>query len=313
MLFAGARWTLSQRLRRFGVRWRASRMAAGEPWSLPDPRAEIAGFRPDQQHEALSAACRLLDVEECGEPRRYGRQRKSVGTTVRARDGSANWLKVVCLHSRAAIWMRDGELSAPEIPNVSRPSIIRTIDWNADGISWCALQFTLAPSLPAAETAALTRPIATVDDNWLAGLKRALDRVGEMPLTRWHAHPGTIARVVARRFGRRAPIDIDEWRNAHGDINWGNVTMPSLALLDWEYWGAAPRGFDAATLLVHSIIDSAMTRRITALFADDLETPTGRVAQLYLMARHLDQIEAGFGDPRHHGPLEAEARRLLKR
>lgn len=209
--------------------------------------------------------------------------------------------------------MRNGELSAPEIPNVSRPSIIRTTDWSTDGIPWCALQFTLAPSPAAAKTAALTQPIASVDDPWLARLKQVLDRVGGMPLTRWHAHPGTIARVIARRFGARAPIDIDEWRVAHGDINWGNVTTPSLSLLDWEYWGAAPRGFDAATLLVHSIIDPAMTRKITALFADDLETPTGRVAQLYLLARHLDQIEAGFGDPRHHGPLEAEARRLLKR
>ena len=309
MLLAGAHRRLSQRLRRFRVRWQASRMTADAHWTMP-ALSETAGFQPQQQHEALATACRLFDVEPCGEVR-DGYWRKSVGVPVRCRDSSVNWVKIIDTPDRSMAWRRDGEISAPIIPDVPRPSIVNSARWDADGIAWCAFQFTIVPSPPAAETPALTRPIRNIDDAWLAQLKQVLDRVGKAPLTRWLLHPGTIARRIAMRFGARAPYEVEEWRNAHGDLNWSNVTTPKLALLDWEYWGAAPRGFDAATLLVHSIIDSAMTRRITTLFADDLETPTGRVAQLYLMARHLDQIEAGFGDPRHHGPLEAEARRLL--
>jgi hypothetical protein len=313
MRFAGARWYFSQRLRRFTVLRRAGRMSPGEPWSLPDRPAEIAGFQPHQQREALMEACRLLDVEQSGTTVRFGRQRKSVGTEVRTRDGSLNWVKVVCPHHQSAIWMRDGELSAPHVPGVSRPSLVRSLDWRSGDAPWCALQFTLAPSPTAAETSALGEPIRTVDDAWLERLKQAIDRVGATPLGRWHSHPGTIARIISRRFGDGAPFEVDEWRTAHGDITWSNLTTPVLSLLDWESWGSAPRGYDAATLLTHSVADPVTARKIAERFADDLNSRSGLVAQLYLVAFLIDQIEAGFGDPRHYRPLEALARQVLTR
>jgi hypothetical protein len=82
-------------------------------------------------------------------------------------------------------------------------------------------------------------------------------------------------------------------------------------LLDWEFWGAAPRGFDAATLLAHSFLDPALFRRIEAAFADDLNTRSGIAARLYQFASLLNKIEADLRDPREHRIAEAEARRLL--
>jgi hypothetical protein len=310
---AGSRWYFFQRLRRLGARWRAGRMSADEPWSLPDPPANGASFQPHQQQEALIEGCRLLGVEPSGATVRYGRQKKSVGTEVRTREGMLNWVKVVCLGSWSAIWLRDGERSAPDVPGVSRPSVVSAVDWRSRDLPWCALQFTLASSPAAAETPALGGPIKTVDDAWLARLKQAIDRVGEVPLQRWRTHPGGIARVIAQRFGSSAPFEVDEWRTAHGDLTWRNVTTPELALLDWEFWGAAPRGYDAATLLTHSVADPATAQKIADLFAEDLNTASGVVAQLYLIAFFLNQIEAGLGDPRHHRPLEALAKQLLKR
>jgi len=285
-------------------------MAADAHWTMP-ALPETAGFRP-QQHEALATACRLFDVKPCGDTR-LGYWRRSIGVPVRQRDGALNWVKVICLHDRWAIWRRDGEVSAPIIPRVERPSIVNNAEWSADGVAWCALQFTVAPSPPAGDSSALVRPILTIDDIWLAQLKQVLDRIAALPLTRWYLHPGSVARMIAERFGVRAPVVVDEWRNAHGDVNWANVTTPHLALLDWEYWGAAPRGYDAATLLMHSTGDAALMQKIRSLFADDLDTPAGVIAQLYLVARGLNHIEGGLGDPRRHGPLEAEANRLLKR
>lgn len=125
-------------------------------------------------------------------------------------------------------------------------------------------------------------------------------------------HPGRVACVIGQRFGRKAPYDIDEWWSAHGDLTRGNVTARHLTLLDWEFWGAAPRGYDAATLLSLSFGDPALFRRIEATFAADLETPSGIVARLYRYALRLDNIEAGVRNPREHQAIEAEARRLLR-
>jgi hypothetical protein len=129
------------------------------------------------------------------------------------------------------------------------------------GARWYALQFSLAPSRAVSERSWLSEPLGSVDDRWLVELKQAVDRISAAPLTRWHLHPGTAARVITQRFGRTAPYQIDEWRTAHGGLNWNNLTAPRLSILDWELWGAAPRGFDAATLLAHTFNDPALFRR----------------------------------------------------
>ena len=68
---------------------------------------------------------------------------------------------------------------------------------------------------------------------------------------------------------------------------------PRLAILDWELWGRAPAGTDAATLLCYSLLVPDVAERVRALLADLLDTPTGRVAQLYVIARLLDRTEGG--------------------
>jgi hypothetical protein len=60
-------------------------------------------------------------------------------------------------------------------------------------------------------------------------------------------------------------------------------------------------------------MDPVLFRRIEAIFAEDLDTPSGIVARLFQFSRILDQIEAGARDPREHRVAEAEARKLLRR
>jgi thiamine kinase-like enzyme len=140
-----------------------------------------------------------------------------------------------------------------------------------------------------------------------------VEAIGRVPLSRWLLHPGTARRVITKRFGSKAPYQIDEWRTAHGDLNWSNLTAPQLTILDWEFWGVAPRGFDAATLLTHTFYDPALFRRIEALFQEDLNSSSGVVARLYHYARRLEAIEAGKLDPSEHGLVEAEAIRVSRR
>ncbi|QYN18888.1 hypothetical protein [Amycolatopsis sp. DSM 110486] len=43
---------------------------------------------------------------------------------------------------------------------------------------------------------------------------------------------------------------VDEWTTAHADVHWHNLSAEGH-LIDWEDWGRAPRGLDAATLASH--------------------------------------------------------------
>lgn len=70
------------------------------------------------------------------------------------------------------------------------------------------------------------------------------------------------------------------WTTAHGDRRWANLTGPALALLDWEGWGTAPLGYDAASLYLHSLPVPDVAERIRKEFAQVLDTPAGRVGEL---------------------------------
>jgi hypothetical protein len=105
--------------------------------------------------------------------------------------------------------------------------------------------------------------------------------------------PGRIASVIGQVF---PGIDtaVTEWACAHADLSWANLTGPRLWLLDWEDWGMAPRGTDAARLWFASLTDPALTRQVTACLGDDLASRSGQVMALFECASwlaHADDSE----------------------
>jgi len=287
-------------------------MRDGDIWTRSLPPSIVLGEQPEYRQDAIREACRILDADSDGEAR-YSERHGTIGIALRHRDGSSSWLKLAQVSTRFEEWLRGGELAIRAIDGVPTPEILRQFECISSGIKWHALQLSLAPSPVVLAQSWIARPLETIDDRWLEQLKRAVDAIGKSPLARWSVHPGRVARLIGRRFGRSAPYTVDEWRTAHGDLQWSNLTAPNLMLLDWEYWGAAPRGFDAATLLSHSFMDPALFRRIETIFTEDLDTPSGIVARLFQFSRILAEIEAGTRDPREHRVAEAEARKLLRR
>jgi hypothetical protein len=87
---------------------------------------------------------------------------------------------------------------------------------------------------------------------------------------------------------------------------------PRLAILDWEYWGRAPAGLDAATLYCHSLIVPSVAERVRATFADILDSPPGRLAQLAVVD-HLLTREAQRDGSELVLPLHDLADRILAR
>jgi hypothetical protein len=92
---------------------------------------------------------------------------------------------------------------------------------------------------------------------------------------------------------------------AHADLHWGNLTAPQCNLLDWEDWGLAPGGLDAATLWGFSLGVPSLAERVEREFRADLDTRSGKLAKLLFCAnaaqaaaRHGTQMP--FTGPARH-------------
>ncbi|MFF2101164.1 hypothetical protein [Streptomyces sp. NPDC058202] len=78
---------------------------------------------------------------------------------------------------------------------------------------------------------------------------------------------------------------------AHFDLHWANLTAP-LRILDWEEWGRAPEGFDAATLYAYSLLQVDVAARVRAAFPV-LGSPTGLAAEATVCTQLLQTVSRG--------------------
>lgn len=67
---------------------------------------------------------------------------------------------------------------------------------------------------------------------------------------------------------------------AHGDLNWANVTAPQFCLFDWDDWGMALRGIDAAWLWGNSLVFPEVAERVQRERRHDLESRDGKLMSL---------------------------------
>ncbi len=83
-------------------------------------------------------------------------------------------------------------------------------------------------------------------------------------------------------------------------------------MLDWESWGRAPTGTDAATLHAYTLHVPDVAARVYETFADVLDTEDGLRARLLVTARLQRRIDLG-DDPILAEPLQRQARELARR
>ncbi|WP_329096904.1 hypothetical protein OG979_17135 [Actinomadura citrea] len=91
-------------------------------------------------------------------------------------------------------------------------------------------------------------------------------------------------------------ITVHHWTLAHGDLHWANLTSPELTILDWEGFGPAPHGFDAAHLYAYTLPGQELAARVRDTFSDVLATGAGRLAELTVA---VILLEAADRDPIH--------------
>jgi hypothetical protein len=274
-----------------------------EPQTDPD-----AVFRNFQRHN-LARASDHFGVAVAGAPS-FGWRLRSISAPAIGSAGAC-WLRVVSDEPQwAQGYAWTGNLDANEITGVHKPRVLDVFEWSeGDWRNQRAEVMTLVAGTPCSPTDVL-RATPDLPDTWWGDLRRSLRVLAETSTTRSHADQERVNDRVRGRFGDAVDATATRWETVHADLHWSNLMRPHLGVLDWEMWGRGPAGTDAATLLCYSLLVPDVAERVRTEFADVLGTPTGRVAQLYVIARLLRRIDGG-DFPELAEPLQTLASSLV--
>jgi hypothetical protein len=244
----------------------------------PDLRAH------DLPH-VLSRVQAAFEVELCAAS--VIRKRRSIGF----RTTKDTWVRIeVRALDRIDGQGWNGVECAEVLDGVSKPAWLQGVAWidRAEGLAWRADETGLVADPPIKPGGILTAT-PELSATWWETFNTSLDALAEQATSRW-ATPGmrplTQERVTDTIHQVFPDIDtaIDEWTTAHGDLAWANLTAPNCVILDWEDWGRAPRGYDAAVLWSESFAIPELAERVYKERRDDLDSHTGRLMRLYRCA-----------------------------
>ncbi|OLE22072.1 MAG: hypothetical protein AUG49_20365, partial [Catenulispora sp. 13_1_20CM_3_70_7] len=216
------------------------------------------------------------------------RKRRSIGM----RSDRGTWVRVECRGLERLDGQGWGLEAAMVLPDaIPRPKWFCGISW-ADPVRqvlWRADETALAAGTPIGRATHATQ----LNDSWWRRLHSTLDALDGCRTAR-QATPDCepistrrIATDIAARFpGIDATVPGDQWTTAHADFTWQNLTGPTLSVLDWEDFGTAPRGLDAATLWFASLTQPGLAERIRTT-RGELGTRTGQLMMLWRCAQFL--------------------------
>ncbi|MGI9062631.1 MAG: aminoglycoside phosphotransferase [Pseudonocardiaceae bacterium] len=274
-----------------------------------DTSVANAAHRAWLAEEFIKAAA-TADATVCGGPLVFGWNDRSAGARVATTSGD-HWLRLVVeqqVWAGGEFWT--GNTDASVITGMAKPRVLRHWDWT-DG-SWAvrAELMTLVEGAPCSPTPELRAPVA-LPNIWWQELRSSLAALATTRTERTHLRQADITRRLEVFFGDR-PGDptIGRWTAAHADLHWANLLAPHCVLVDWEGWGLAPTGYDAACLYVHSLLVPATAARVAAELDERLRVRDGLLAQLYATTRLLQRVDQG-DYPDMAIPLHRNAERVL--
>jgi hypothetical protein len=232
----------------------------------------------------------------------FGWRLRSIGAQASGPHGP-RWLRVVSDYPQWASgdgWT--GNTDANTLTGLAKPRVLDVAEWDDD--RRCRAEvMTLLPTEAVSATDVLHHAVM-LPTKWWSTLQNNLDLLRQVDTTRVNADQATVTRRVMAAFGTDLPVQ--RWETVHGDLHWSNLLGPTLGILDWELWGRGPAGTDAASLLCHSLLVPAIADRVRDVFAQVLDTPTGRTAQLAVVARMLGRVSGG-DYPELEAPLRQHA------
>jgi len=235
------------------------------------------------------------------------RKRRSIGF----RSDRGTWVRVECRGLDRFDGQGWGLEAAQSLDGVPVPNWYAGISWldTKRRVLWRADETQLVEEAPVGRAA----NAPNLPDTWWAEFNAAMDQLVGLATSRTATPDGKpitperVEMAIRKIFPDAAGLYIDEWTTAHADLNWANMTGPRLWILDWEDFGRAPRGLDAASLWFGSLAVSGLADRVYDARRQDLGSRSGQVMQLFKCAELLswaDESEPLFV------PARREADRL---
>ncbi|MGW1117422.1 hypothetical protein ACWD5B_09975 [Streptomyces tanashiensis] len=250
---------------------------------------------------ARASACCALAVRDLAEVPVWG----YVGRTLSGVVTGDGWLRLVSeREDRAGKKLWEGPRMAQEaLPHsVPRPALREIHDWVADGWRYRAELYEYTSASVVSRSPVLDTEV-DLPDSWWTDLSSALGTLAAVPTDRVGVREEYIQRAVPEYTGRT--VGAITWSTAHGDFHWANLTSPQLLVLDWEGWGRAPYGFDAALLHLYALLAPGTAGHVRKALAPILDRPEARVAELTVCAQVLQAADrtafyAALADPVRH-------------
>ncbi|MFF3937675.1 hypothetical protein [Streptomyces phaeofaciens] len=240
------------------------------------------------------------------------RKRRSVG----ARTDRDTWVRI---ERRSLDKIGDqgwnGTESAARLDGVEQPAWQGCVVWrdSDESAMWRADETEILPGTPIGTAVLSEDPKLT--DTWWQALNASLDTLAAQH-TRRIATPDTVTitqALVTESIRTAFPGDFDttveRWVPAHADLNWANMTAPTFCLFDWEDWGNAPRGLDAAALWGSSLAVPALADRVRHERRRDFASRDGKLMTLFTCSKILGPGEHPE-DPRLE-PARRTAERIV--
>lgn len=171
------------------------------------------------------------------------------------------------------------------ITGVPRPEWFGGSLWHdaPRGVVWRVDEMSMAKARAVSPTGAVDCA-PDLPAEWWVELRDALKALATHDTDRVCVRQDHLTARITEVYGSSVDPTVEEWACAHGDIGWANLTGPELTLLDWESWGRAPVGYDAACLWSASLQVPNLADRVLAEFDDVLSTRAGRLSRLLLCA-----------------------------
>ncbi|MFF1708331.1 hypothetical protein [Streptomyces sp. NPDC058252] len=253
----------------------------------PDPDTE-------QRMRARHArAAQALDVQTEPGGEFWGWARRTLGAPARTATGQRAWLRLVSSpQDKASGKLWDGALDAQRVfgdLDGRRPVLLAVHDAVDDGTAYRAELSARVDQPVLSDDPVLQRDLQ-LPGSWWEDLAGTLEKVAAVDTDRVAVRQQYMDRAIPEFVGMPAPA-VTRWSAAHSDLHWANVTAP-LRLLDWEGWGRAPEGFDAATLYAYSLLQEDVAARVRAAFPV-LGSPAGLAAEATVCAQLLQTVARG--------------------
>ncbi|WP_028649024.1 phosphotransferase [Nocardiopsis sp. CNT312] len=215
-------------------------------------------------------------------------------------EGAPVWLRVMSAPQPGGkVWEGPALADALLGGAVPRPRLLAEHTWGT-GPVFQALLWERLPGTAVSQTPDLAGPVEN-DTRWWHDLRRALAALRATPVPEGRqvfsqAFVHRIPRYIPEIADAEVDLNVRTWTAAHGDLHWANLTRDPLMLLDWEGWGLAPLGYDAAVLHAYALPEPETAAEVRSPFADLLESDEGRLAHLIICA---EIVQAAERDPLH--------------